>query len=203
VILKSPTISNRATKNKLRRRVTMEINNEKKKLSRQSSSFRLRSPSLNALRLHRVFDLFDKNNDGFITVEELSQALSRLGLDADFSDLKSTVDSFIKPDKTGLRFDDFAALHKTLDESFFGGEGSCCDGSPESDLEEAFNVFDEDGDGFISAVELQKVLKKLGLPEAGEIEQVEKMIVSVDSNHDGRVDFFEFKNMMQTVVVPS
>lgn len=182
----------------------MEISNEKKKLSKQSSSFRLRSPSLNALRLHRIFDLFDKNNDGFITVEELSQALSRLGLEADFSDLKSTVESFIKPDQTGLLFDDFSALHKTLDESFFG-----CDDdednnrSPESDLEEAFNVFDEDGDGFISALELQKVLKKLGLPEAREIEQVEKMIVSVDSNHDGRVDFFEFKNMMQTVLVPS
>ncbi|EOA14959.1 hypothetical protein CARUB_v10028306mg [Capsella rubella] len=182
----------------------MEISNEKKKkLSRQSSSFRLRSPSLNALRLHRVFDLFDENNDGFITVEELSQALSRLGLEADFSDLKTTFESFIKPDKTGLKFEDFAALHKTLDESFFGGEGSCCDGSPETDLVEAFNVFDEDGDGFISAVELQKVLKKLGLPEAGEIEQVEKMIVSVDINHDGRVDFFEFKNMMQVVLVPS
>ncbi|ESQ39510.1 hypothetical protein EUTSA_v10001042mg [Eutrema salsugineum] len=178
------------------------ITNEKKKLSRQFSSFRLRSPSLNALRLHRIFDLFDKNRDGFITVEELSQALSRLGLDVDFSELESTVESFIKPEQTGLRFDDFAALHRTLDESFFG-VGCECDGSPESDLEEAFNVFDEDGDGFISAVELQNVLKKLGLPEAGEIEQVEKMIVSVDINHDGRVDFFEFKNMMQTVLVPS
>ncbi|CAN8246173.1 unnamed protein product [Cochlearia groenlandica] len=178
----------------------MEINN--KKLSRQSSSFRLRSPSLNALRLHRVFDLFDKNSDGLITVDELSQALSRLGLDADITELESTIESFIKPDQTGLRFDDFSALHRALDESYFGD----CDQdglSQESDLEEAFNVFDENGDGFISAVELQKVLKKLGMHEAVEIEQVEKMIGSVDSNHDGRVDFFEFKNMMQTVLVPS
>lgn len=178
------------------------ITNKKKILSRQSSSFRLRSPSLNALRLHRIFDLFDKNSDGFITIEELSQALSRLGLDADISDLKLTIESFIKPGETGLQFVDFAALHKTLDESFFARDCEC-DGSPESDLEEAFKVFDQDGDGFISAVELQNVLKKLGLPEAGEIEQVEKMIVSADTNHDGRVDFFEFKNMMRTVLVPS
>nr|VDD25007.1 unnamed protein product [Brassica oleracea] len=178
---------------KKKRAATMEIiSNEKKKLSRQSSSFRLRSPSLNTLRLHRIFDLFDKNNDGFITVEELSQALSRLGLDADICELKPTIESFIKPDETGLRFDGFEALHKTLDESFFGGDCEC-DGSPDSDLEEAFNVFDEDGDGYISPEELQKVLKKLGLPEAGEIEHVEKMIVSVDSNHDGRVDFFELR----------
>ncbi|CAE6185745.1 unnamed protein product [Arabidopsis arenosa] len=180
----------------------MESNNENKKVSRQSSSFRLRSPSLNALRLQRIFDLFDKNGDGFITVEELSQALSRLGLNADLSDLKSTVESYIQPGNTGLNFDDFSSLHKTLDDSFFGGacgeenEDSSSSAEDESDLAEAFKVFDENGDGFISARELQAVLKKLGLPEGGEMERVEKMIVSVDRNQDGRVDFFEFKNMM-------
>ncbi|VVB07917.1 unnamed protein product [Arabis nemorensis] len=186
----------------------MENTNEKKKLSRQSSSFKLQSPSLNAIRLHRIFDLFDKNNDGFITVDELSQALSRLGLEVDSTELKSTVESFIKPEQTGLGFEDFAALHKTLDESYFENgdrEYDADDGesSPESDLEEAFKVFDEDGDGFISAVELQNVLNKLGLPQGGDFEQVKKMIVSVDTNHDGRVDFLEFKNMMQTLLVPS
>ncbi|KAJ4867612.1 Calcium-binding protein CML42 [Raphanus sativus] len=191
----------------------MESNGENdKKVERQSSSFRLRSPSLNALRLQRIFDLFDKNGDGFITVDELNQALSRLGLDADLSvsDLKSTVESYIQPGNTGLDFDDFSSLHKTLDESFFGGAGECGESSPDSaaaaeeaDLAEAFKVFDENGDGFISARELQAVLKKLGLPEGSEMERVEKMIDSVDRNQDGRVDFFEFKNMMRTVVVPS
>ncbi|CAH8378759.1 unnamed protein product [Eruca vesicaria subsp. sativa] len=186
----------------------MESNGEEsKKVERQSSSFRLRSPSLNALRLQRIFDLFDKNGDGFITIEELNQALSRLGLDADLSDLKSTVESYIQPGNTALNFDDFSSLHKTLDDSFFGGAGACDESSPEdaeeSDLVEAFKVFDENGDGFISARELQVVLNKLGLPEGGEMERVEKMIDSVDRNHDGRVDFFEFKNMMRTVVVPS
>ncbi|KAG5406814.1 hypothetical protein IGI04_012933 [Brassica rapa subsp. trilocularis] len=187
----------------------MESNGENKKVERQSSSFRLRSPSLNALRLQRIFDLFDKNGDGFITLDELSQALSRLGLDADLSDLKSTVESYIQPENAGLNFDDFTSLHKTLDESFFGGAGDCYESSPDSaaaeeaDLAEAFKVFDENGDGFISARELQAVLKKLGLPEGSEMERVEKMIVSVDRNQDGRVDFSEFKNMMRIVVIPS
>ncbi|KAJ0263555.1 Calcium-binding protein CML42 [Hirschfeldia incana] len=189
----------------------MESNGENnKKVERQSSSFRLRSPSLNALRLQRIFDLFDKNGDGFITIDELNQALSRLGLDADLSDLKSTVESYIQPGNTGLDFDDFSSLHKTLDDSFFGGAGDCGESSPDSaaaveeaDLAEAFNVFDENGDGFISARELQTVLKKLGLPEGAEMERVEKMIESVDRNQDGRVDFSEFKNMMRTVVIAS
>ncbi|XP_010537462.1 PREDICTED: calcium-binding protein CML42 [Tarenaya hassleriana] len=180
------------------------VNAGEKTVSRQSSSFRLRSPSLNKLRLQRIFDMFDKNGDGFITINELTQALSRLGLDADFSDLQTTVESFIQPGNSGLQFDDFEALHKTLDDSFFGGCGDeDSAAADESDLVEAFKVFDENGDGFISAKELQVVLKKLDLAEGGEMERVEKMIVSVDSNHDGRVDFSEFKNMMRSVVVPS
>jgi calcium-binding protein CML len=66
----------------------------------------------------------------------------------------------------------------------------------EGDMEEAFRVFDEDGDGFISAAELQAVLRKLGLSEARNLATVQEMICSVDSNCDGRVDFREFKNMM-------
>ena len=71
------------------------------------------------------------------------------------------------------------------------------------DLSEAFKVFDEDGDGYISAKELQIVLGKLGLSEGNEIGRVEKMIFSVDQNQDGRVDFFEFKDMMRGVLVRS
>ena len=75
-----------------------------------------RSPSLNALRLQRIFDLFNHNGDGFITLEELSQALSRLGLNANLSDLKSTVESYIQPGNAGLNFEDFSSLYKTSDQ---------------------------------------------------------------------------------------
>ncbi|XP_044483440.1 calcium-binding protein CML42 [Mangifera indica] len=178
-----------------------------------SSSFRLRtSPSLNTLRLRRIFDMFDKNGDGMITVEELHKALSRLGLDADMSELESIVTSYVEPGNLGLKFEGFVRLHQSLDDALFGCEeeediSTEEDGregtmtQEESDLSEAFKVFDEDGDGFISAHELQVVLGKLGLPEGNEISRVQQMILSVDRNQDGRVDFFEFKNMMQGVLV--
>ncbi|KAK2656502.1 hypothetical protein Ddye_009554 [Dipteronia dyeriana] len=172
-----------------------------------SSSFCLRSsPSLNTLRLRRIFDIFDKNGDGMITAQELSQALSCLGLDADLSELESTVVSYIKPGNGGLGFEDFVTLHRSLDNALFGCDDDECGdegitGQEESDLTEAFKVFDADGDGFISARELQEVLGKLGFAEGNEIQRVEQMIVSVDRNCDGRVDFFEFKNMMN--ILPS
>lgn len=170
------------------------------------SSFRLRSsPSLNSVRLRRIFDLFDKNCDGVITVEELSQALNLLGLEADISELQSIVNSYIKPGNVGLRFDDFQSLHRSLDEAYFGASAEVEDADQvsqeELDLSEAFKVFDEDGDGYISAKELQVVLGKLGLPEGREIDRVQQMIISVDRNKDGRVDFFEFKDMMRSVMV--
>lgn len=186
---------------------------------RSSSSFRLRSPSLNTLRLRRIFDLFDKNNDGIITVKELSQALNLLGLEAELAELESTIKSFIRPENHGLGFEDFVLLHQSLNETYFGCVDSICEfeneeakteldenekmSQEESDLSEAFKVFDEDGDGYISAQELQVVLGKLGLDEGNEIDRVEKMIISVDRNHDGRVDFFEFKDMMRSVIVRS
>ncbi|KAG8499190.1 hypothetical protein CXB51_005627 [Gossypium anomalum] len=180
----------------------------KRSLNRRpsSSSFRLRCSSLNSLRLRRVFDIFDKNRDGLITVQEIHQALTRLGLETDVSDLDSTIRSFIKSGNIGLTYDGFVALHESLDQRLFGlemkeEEEVAEEDESESDLTEAFKVFDEDGDGYISAEELQAVLGKLGLPEGREIDRVEKMICCVDQNHDGRVDFFEFKHMMQSVVV--
>ncbi|KAF8041803.1 hypothetical protein BT93_A0410 [Corymbia citriodora subsp. variegata] len=181
-------------------------------LSRKSASFRLHSPSLNSLRLRRIFDLFDKNGDGFITVVELGHALASLGLHADPSEVDTAVASFIKPGSPGLEFDGFVQLHHSLDDIFptprdDGEESDASDSSSsssssqeENDLSEAFKVFDEDGDGFISAGELQVVLAKLGLPEGQEIARVQQMIVSVDRNHDGLVDFFEFKDMMRGVI---
>ncbi|KAE8658903.1 Calcium-binding protein CML42 [Hibiscus syriacus] len=186
----------------------MEAERSLSRRASSSSSFRLRCPSLNSVRLRRVFDIFDRNHDGIITVQEIHQALTRLGLETDLCDLDSTINSFIKPGNTGLTYNGFVALHQSLDQTLFGldleekaeeEEVS----QDESDLTEAFKVFDEDGDGFISAQELQAVLGKLGLPEGKEIGRVEKMICSVDRNHDGRVDFFEFKHMMQSVVVRS
>lgn len=168
-------------------------------------SFRLRSPSLNSVRLRRIFDIFDKNNDSIITVEELGQALGLLGLQTEQAQLESMVKTYIQPGNSGLSFEDFQALHRSLDDAFFGlgADDSSDDKQEEYDLTEAFKVFDEDGDGFISAKELQVVLSKLGLHEGAELDRVEMMISSVDKNHDGRVDFFEFKDMMRSVIVPS
>ncbi|XP_008780038.1 probable calcium-binding protein CML27 [Phoenix dactylifera] len=173
-------------------------------LARPSPSFRLRTSNLNNLRLRRVFDLFDRNGDGEITVEEICQALDRLGLGADPTELASTVAAYIRPGAAGLAFDDFEALHRALGDALFGAPPSpACEAAEEEDMREAFNVFDENGDGFISAKELQAVLDKLGLPDGRSIDRVHQMICSVDRDLDGQVDFSEFVHMMRAITVQS
>jgi hypothetical protein len=70
--------------------------------------------------------------------------------------------------------------------------------SSDSDLRYVFHLFDENGDGFISASELQSVLTKLGFKDGHSLEQCKKMIEKVDSDRDGAVSFEEFRIMMKS-----
>ncbi len=66
----------------------------------------------------------------------------------------------------------------------------------DEELRQAFKVFDADGNGTISKVELKRVMDMLGekLSDA----QIDEMMKEADLNGDGEIDFFEFKKMMSS-----
>lgn len=65
-----------------------------------------------------------------------------------------------------------------------------------ADLKEAFSMFDIDGDGTITLVELKEVMRSLGQnPSEKELMQ---MINSVDGNGDHEIDFEEFLILMSS-----
>ena len=66
----------------------------------------------------------------------------------------------------------------------------------EKAIYEAFNLFDQNGDGFISEMELANVLCKLGFVEGKDVSCCESMIESVDYNGDGFVDIHEFRHLI-------
>lgn len=70
------------------------------------------------------------------------------------------------------------------------------------ELKAAFDVFDNNKDGFIDAQELGRVLSNLGLLKENDhlvrSECLRNMIKEVDENQDGVVDFNEFVKFMES-----
>jgi Ca2+-binding EF-hand superfamily protein len=67
-------------------------------------------------------------------------------------------------------------------------------GNAEEEMLEAFQIFDQDGDGNISADELRQIMENLG--ERLTDEEVEDMVKEADTDGDGEINYKEFCRMM-------
>ncbi|KAJ8646680.1 hypothetical protein MRB53_008428 [Persea americana] len=134
-------------------------------------------------QVKKVFNRFDANGDGKISATELGDVMRALGsspTDDEIGRMMAEIDA----DGDGfIDLKEFAAFHG-------GGAG---DGR---ELRDAFDMYDQDKDGLISASELHRVLKSLG--DRCTIEDCSRMIRSVDSDGDGSVNFEEFQEMMSS-----
>ena len=65
-------------------------------------------------------------------------------------------------------------------------------------LETAFNLFDKDGSGTISADEVKDVL---GVGKNIDEKIWNEIVMEVDANGDGEISFTEFKTMMQKLLI--
>ncbi|KAF9626224.1 hypothetical protein IFM89_031351 [Coptis chinensis] len=65
------------------------------------------------------------------------------------------------------------------------------------EVKEAFDIFDENRDGFVDASELQRVICSLGFKEGSKLVDCETMIRAFDENRDGKIDFNEFVKLME------
>ncbi|OMP07050.1 Calcium-binding EF-hand [Corchorus olitorius] len=152
-----------------------------------SPSCRRQSQRMDAAELKRVFQLFDKNGDGRISKQELNDSLENLGIFIPDGELTQMIEKIDVNGDNCVDIDEFGELYQSI-----------MDGKDEEeDMKDAFNVFDQNGDGFISVDELRSVLVSLGLKQGKTIEDCKRMIMKVDADGDGRVNFKEFKQMMK------
>lgn len=134
-----------------------------------------------------MFQMFDRNGDGKITKTELSDSLQNLGIYIAEGDLVKMIEKIDVNGDGYVDIDEFGALYQTImDER-----------DEEEDMRQAFNVFDQNGDGFITVEELRSVLSSLGLKQGRTIEDCKLMIMKVDVDGDGMVNYTEFKQMMK------
>lgn len=137
--------------------------------------------------LKRVFQMFDQNSDGRITKKELGDSLDKLGIYISEEELSAMIEKIDINEDGCVDIEEFGALYETImDEK-----------NEEDDIREAFKVFDQNGDGYITVEELRSVLNSLGLKQGRTAEDCKTMISKVDKDGDGMVDFKEFKQMMR------
>ncbi|KAG5050450.1 hypothetical protein JHK85_011553 [Glycine max] len=143
---------------------------------------------LTATDLKRIFEKVDVNGDGLVSLEELNRLLQMTG-NSQYSieELESLVE------KKSLGFSDFLFFYNSISEQ---NKGESKGSELESDLAKTFEVFDLDGDGFITSQDLESVLKRLGFWDQTHAKDCRTMIRFYDTNFDGRLDFQEFKTMM-------
>ena len=154
------------------------------------------SSSMDSSELRKVFQMFDKNDDGQITKKELGESLRNLGIYIPDDELDAIMGKIDANGDGCVDVEEFGKLYRSI-----VGEGQGADDGDkrdeEEDMREAFNVFDQNGDGYITVEELRSVLASLGLKQGRTAEDCRKMISKVDADGDGRVDFTEFKQMMR------
>ncbi|EXC32775.1 putative calcium-binding protein CML43 [Morus notabilis] len=141
-----------------------------------------------------LITVFGMQNDGRIHKEKARKVVEKLGLirveEAEVYDDKSSAQGFDLPG-------DYDGVEEVPVEEVLDGEELMENSSKRSELlHQAFKIFDENGNGFIEAVELKRVLECLGLDCGWGMDEIEKMLRVVDLNLDGKVDFGEFEFMM-------
>lgn len=144
---------------------------------------------MDPVELKRVFEMFDRNGDGRITRKELNDSLENLGIFIPDLHLRQMINNMDANGDGCLDIHEFGELYHTI--------MAQRNDHDEDDMREAFDVFDRNGDGFITVDELRSVLSSLGLKQGKAMEECRKMIMKVDVDGDGRVDFSEFKLMMK------
>eukprot|EP00930_Biecheleria_cincta_P014487 TRINITY_DN1243_c0_g1_i2.p1 TRINITY_DN1243_c0_g1~~TRINITY_DN1243_c0_g1_i2.p1 ORF type:complete len:503 (-),score=138.31 TRINITY_DN1243_c0_g1_i2:211-1719(-) len=136
--------------------------------------------------LRDVFMNLDKNGDGLLTPVEMKEGLKVAGLKEIPPDLQAILEG-VDADGSGV-IDYTEFLAATLDKQQYMKEDVCW---------AAFSVFDRNGDGNISKDELKQVLNSEDVEGALGTKAIAELMLEIDSNGDGMIDFQEFMGMMR------
>ncbi|VFQ65386.1 unnamed protein product [Cuscuta campestris] len=133
--------------------------------------------------LREIFRSFDRNNDGSLTQLELGSLIRSLGLNPSADQMESLIQKADRNSNGLIEFSEFVAL---VEPELVPAK---CPYTEEQ-LLKIFNMFDRDGNGYITAAELAHSMAKLG--HALTAEELTGMIKEADTDGDGCINFPEF-----------
>eukprot|EP00746_Dinoflagellata_sp_MGD_P003001 gnl/MRDRNA2_/MRDRNA2_105848_c0_seq1.p1 gnl/MRDRNA2_/MRDRNA2_105848_c0~~gnl/MRDRNA2_/MRDRNA2_105848_c0_seq1.p1 ORF type:complete len:213 (+),score=60.40 gnl/MRDRNA2_/MRDRNA2_105848_c0_seq1:74-712(+) len=136
-----------------------------------------------------MFALFDIDNSGSITAEELGTVMRSMGHYPSDAELHAMV-AKVDVDKSGaIHFDEFLQLMVTQMQ-----ESQKSSNQAEEFLE-AFKTLDRDGNGYVDATELRYFMLNHGSMKLT-AEEVDILMSDADVDGDCKLDFEEFIKMM-------
>ncbi|CAH1956210.1 unnamed protein product [Acanthoscelides obtectus] len=156
--------------------------NDQEDIKRLSTEYGLSEEQVAEFK--EAFMLFDKDEDGTITVAELGVVMRSLGQRPTETELRDMVNQVDSDGNGTIEFNEFLQM---MSKKMKDADG-------EEELREAFRVFDKNNDGLISSNELRHVMTSLG--ERLSEEEVDDMIKEADLDGDGQVNYEEFVTIL-------
>mmetsp|Transcript_3462 Transcript_3462/g.8682 ORF Transcript_3462/g.8682 Transcript_3462/m.8682 type:complete len:149 (-) Transcript_3462:101-547(-) len=138
---------------------------------------------------HDAFAIFDQDQDGVVSKEELGAMMKKLGNEVTDVEIKDIITESGSSKASGITYAEFQKLMGMGIKNLREPE------DPEDELRHAFRLFDQDGDGFISAKELSKALASYGHLQATD-KEVEQVIAEATHNADRKISYDVFKRVM-------
>ncbi|KAI6660909.1 Calmodulin-like [Oopsacas minuta] len=136
------------------------------------------------VELKEAFRLFDMNEDGYISSDELVKVMRRLGHHPTESEVEEMIGDV---DLDGNEVIDFAEFVSMMARKMNEVE-------LEKEIRSSFQLFDRDQDGFISAEDLQRVMTAIGIDTNAE--QATDMIREADIDGNQLINYEEFVKIM-------
>ena len=135
-------------------------------------------------QIREAFNVFDKDNDGFITLKELGTVMRSLGQNPTETELHDIIKQYDRDESGTIDFIEFFDLmYKKMKET-----------EMEQEILEIFEALDRDGNGVLSGQEIQSVMDLVGVHLTND--QVAELIKQADLDEDGCLNFSEFFRMM-------
>jgi len=132
-----------------------------------------------------LFDLFDANGDGSISIDELGHVFRiHLGKALADDDLCKIVEQVDVDQSKTIEFNEFLALMAS--DTWADIE--------KNEIIKAFSVFDRNKDGYVDAEELRLALTTYG--EAMSKEEADELLAIADLDNNGLIDYSEFLTVM-------
>lgn len=149
-----------------------------------AASAALQSEQLKQLR--DIFARFDMDGDGSLTHLELAALLRSLGLKPTGDQIHAMLADMDANGNGSVEFDELvSALLPDMTEQVFINQ---------EQLAEVFQLFDRDGNGYITPAELAGAMAKMGHPLT--YRELSEMMREADTNGDGVISFQEFATIM-------